>query len=144
VHDRYSGIKDHLRFAGEKTLDYSCPLPGHRQSALKGVHMPARAILGAVSATVIALSLAVAGCSVTSGQESMGSYMDDATITGDVKGAINNDSGLPVSAISVETMKGEVLLSGFVKTQAEKDRAGTLAHGVKGVTSVRNDIVVRP
>jgi osmotically-inducible protein OsmY len=106
--------------------------------------MRARAILGAVSATVFALALALVGCSVTSGQQSMGSYMDDSTITGEVKGAFNNDSGLPISAISVETMKGEVLLSGFVKTQAEKDRAGTLARGVKGVTSVRNDIVVRP
>ena len=103
-----------------------------------------RAILGAASATILALGLAVGGCSVTRGQQSMGSYMDDATITGEVKGAFNNDSGVPVSAISVETLKGEVLLSGFVKTQAEKDRAGTLARGVKGVTSVRNDIVVRP
>lgn len=103
-----------------------------------------RTIRRAGSVTALALGLAVVGCSVTSGQESMGSYMDDATVTGNVKGAFNNASGMPISAISVETLKGEVQLSGFVKTQAEKDRAGQLASQVKGVKSVKNDIVVRP
>jgi hyperosmotically inducible protein len=104
--------------------------------------MLVRTILGAASA--ITLALAVAGCSVTGGQQSMGSYMNDTTITGEVKGVFANDSGVPGTAVSVETLKGEVILSGFVKTQAEKDRAGILARGVKGVTAVRNDIVVRP
>jgi osmotically-inducible protein OsmY len=103
-----------------------------------------RTICRAVPVTALALALALAGCSVTGGQQSMSSYMDDTTITGAVKGAYANDSGVPGTAISVETMKGEVLLSGFVKTQAEKDRAGQLASQVKGVTSVKNDIVVRP
>jgi osmotically-inducible protein OsmY len=103
-----------------------------------------RTIRRAVPVTALALSLAVAGCSVTGGQQSMGSYMDDTTITGAVKGAYANDSTVPGTAISVETMKGEVLLSGFVKTQAEKDKAGQLASQVKGVKAVRNDIVVRP
>jgi osmotically-inducible protein OsmY len=103
-----------------------------------------RTIRSAAFVAVLALGFALAGCSVTGGQQSMGSYMDDSTITGSVKGAFAGDSGVPGTAISVETMKGMVLLSGFVKTQAEKDRAGALAAGVKGVTSVKNDIVVRP
>ena len=41
-------------------------------------------------------------------------------------------------------MKGTVQLSGFAKSQAEKDRAAALARDVKGVSSVRNSIVVRP
>ena len=103
-----------------------------------------RTIPGVGYASILALTLAVAGCSVTGGQQSMGSYMTDTTITGDVKGQFAADSGVPGTAISVETLKGEVILSGFVKTQAQKDRAGALARGTKGVTSVRNDIVVRP
>jgi osmotically-inducible protein OsmY len=106
--------------------------------------MRVRTFRCALPASALVLGLVFAGCSVTGGQQSMGSYMDDTTITGAVKGAYANDSGVPGTAISVETMKGEVLLSGFVKTQAEKDRAGMLASQVKGVTSVKNDIVVRP
>jgi osmotically-inducible protein OsmY len=44
----------------------------------------------------------------------------------------------------VETLKGTVQLSGFAKSQTEKDRAEAIARNVKGVTSVRNSIVVRP
>ena len=36
-----------------------------------------------------------------------------------------------------------VKLSGFAKSQAEKDRAGQLAREVKGVTEVRNSLVVK-
>ena len=103
-----------------------------------------RTILAAASASILALGLALTGCSVTGGQQSMGSYMSDATVTSDVKAQFASDRGVPGTAISVETLKGEVILSGFVKTQAEKDRAGALARATKGVTSVRNDIVVRP
>src|SRR5262245_16454592 len=105
-----------------------------------------RTIRSAGHATVLVLGLAfvaLPGCSVSSGQQSMGSYMDDATITGSVKSAFASDSKIPGSAISVETLKGQVLLSGFVKTQAEKDYAGTVAAKVKGVGSVKNDIIVR-
>ena len=103
-----------------------------------------RTFLSAASASILVLGLALGGCSVTGGQQSMGSYMSDTTITSDVKGQFANDTGVPGTAISVETLKGEVILSGFVKTQAEKDRAGALARATKGVTSVRDDIVVRP
>jgi osmotically-inducible protein OsmY len=103
-----------------------------------------RIIRSAGGAAVLVVGLAFAGCAVTSGQQSMGSYMDDTGITASVKSAFASDSNIPGSAISVETLKGQVLLSGFVKTQAEKDRAGAVASGVQGVSSVKNDIVVRP
>ena len=103
-----------------------------------------RTIRSAAQAAVVVVALGFAGCAVTGGQQSMGSYMDDANITATVKGEFANDPKVPGTAISVETLKGQVLLSGFVKTQAEKDRAGSVASGVKGVTSVKNDIVVRP
>ncbi|TAG70066.1 MAG: BON domain-containing protein, partial [Burkholderiales bacterium] len=47
-------------------------------------------------------------------------------------------------AISVETLKGEVQLSGFAKNASEKSRAEVIARDVNGVKRVRNDIVVRP
>jgi osmotically-inducible protein OsmY len=46
-------------------------------------------------------------------------------------------------AISVETLKGTVQLSGFAKSLDEKMSAERLARTVAGVTTVQNDIVVR-
>ena len=36
------------------------------------------------------------------------------------------------------------MLSGFAKNATERTTAETIARGVKGVTSVRNEIIVRP
>jgi osmotically-inducible protein OsmY len=36
------------------------------------------------------------------------------------------------------------MLSGFAKSTLERNKAETIARGVKGVKSVRNEIAVRP
>ena len=96
-------------------------------------------------ATMVGVTvLAATGCSVMRDQQSVGSYVDDAGITAAVKARFAEDKTVAATAISVETMKGTVQLSGFAKSQAEKDRAASLAKGVNGVTSVRNSIVVKP
>jgi len=46
-------------------------------------------------------------------------------------------------SISVETLRGTVQLSGFAKSAAERSQAEALASRVKGVKSVKNDIVIR-
>lgn len=96
-------------------------------------------------ASAIGLStvLFVGGCAVTSGQSSVGQYVDDATITTRVKTKFAEDPQVSAMRISVETLKGEVQLSGFAATQAEKSRAGDLAVSVPDVKNVRNNIVVR-
>lgn len=93
-----------------------------------------------VGATIIGAT----GCSVMRDQQTVGSYMDDAGITAAVKAQFAEDKGVSAASISVETLKGTVQLSGFAKSQAEKDRAGSIASQVKGVVAVRNSIVVRP
>jgi len=45
--------------------------------------------------------------------------------------------------ISVETHKGQVLLSGFVSDASLKAQAEELVSGVEGVKSVKNAIVVK-
>ena len=92
------------------------------------------------------LSLLVAsflGCAVTSKQETTGEYVDDATVTARVKTAIYKEPTLKVSQISVETMKGDVQLSGTVNSSTEKSRASEVAREVKGVKSVNNDLQVK-
>jgi osmotically-inducible protein OsmY len=99
----------------------------------------------ALVATVTALTLMVtAGCAVTRGQESVGAYVDDSAITTAVKARFVENKLVDAISISVETLKGTVMLSGFAKNTAEKTTAEALARKVDGVVSVRNEIVVRP
>lgn len=90
------------------------------------------------------LAFTAAGCAVTREQSTVGQYVDDTTITTRVKTKFAEDSTVSAMAINVETLKGVVQLSGFAKSGAERTKAEELARGTPGVTSVRNDIVVRP
>jgi osmotically-inducible protein OsmY len=83
------------------------------------------------------------GCGSTSTKEGTGEYVDDSVITTKVKTAIFNDSSLKVNEINVETFKGVVQLSGFVRSQADIDKAVQVARGVAGVKSVMNDMRVK-
>lgn len=84
------------------------------------------------------------GCSVARNQQSVGSYMDDAGITTAIKAKMAEDKSVAATSISVETLNGTVQLSGFAKSQAEKERAESIARNTKHVRDVRNSIVVRP
>jgi hypothetical protein len=83
------------------------------------------------------------GCSSTSTRSSTGEYIDDSVITTKVKAAILEDKELKVTEINVETFKGVVQLSGFVNSQSDINRAVTVARGVGGVKSVKNDMRVK-
>lgn len=76
----------------------------------------------------------------TSSKESAGEYIDDTVITAKVKAAVLNESTLKSAEINVETFKGVVQLSGFVNSEADIKKAVEVAKGVKGVTSVKNDM----
>lgn len=97
-------------------------------------------------ATFLALATlgSLAGCAVTSGQSSVGDYIDDKTISARVKTRFAQDETVSAMRIQVETLNGAVQLSGFARSEAERTRAGELARSVSGVRSVRNDIIVRP
>lgn len=97
----------------------------------------------AAALTVLTL-LTATGCAVSRGQESVGAYVDDSAITTAVKARFVEDRSVDAAAISVETMKGTVMLSGFAKNTTEKANAESLTWKVQGVKSVRNEIVVRP
>jgi hyperosmotically inducible protein len=94
-----------------------------------------------ISAIFLGVVLATAlGCAPTPTKEGTGEYVDDTVITTKVKAAIFNEPSLKSSEINVETFKGTVQLSGFVKYQADASKAGEVARGVNGVKSVKNDI----
>jgi osmotically-inducible protein OsmY len=83
------------------------------------------------------------GCASTNKQEGTGEYIDDAVITTKVKAAVLNEPTLKVAEINVETFKGVVQLSGFVRDAGDVSKAGEVARNVKGVTSVKNSLLVK-
>jgi len=96
-------------------------------------------------AAAMALTLiTVTGCAVSRGQQTPGAYLDDSAITASVKTRMLDNSEVAGTSITVETLNGTVMLSGFAKNQTEKDTAGTIARNVDGVRSVKNEITVRP
>jgi osmotically-inducible protein OsmY len=75
--------------------------------------------------------------------ESAGELLDDSVITTKVKSAFLSEPSLKSFQIGVKTYKDIVQLSGFVDSAEAKQLAGKLAAGVQGVTSVRNDLIVK-
>ena len=75
--------------------------------------------------------------------ESPGEYVDDAVITTKVKALILEEPSLKSAEINVETFKGIVQLTGFVRSRADINKAAELAKGVKGVKSVKNDMILK-
>ena len=95
-------------------------------------------------AALAGITIIGTGCAVGRGQETAGSYVDDAAITTSVKAKFVEDKTVSAMSISVETLNGTVQLSGFAKSQAERDRAESIARNTRHVREVRNSIVVRP
>lgn len=88
--------------------------------------------------------LAATGCAVTRGQETVGAYVDDTVITSTVKSRFVEDVQVSAAAISVETLNGTVMLSGFAKSNLERNAAENIARRVNGVKLVKNEIAIRP
>jgi hyperosmotically inducible periplasmic protein len=85
------------------------------------------------------LGAPVAACS----GESAGEYVDDSVISNTVRAKLIDDPDLNIFQVDVTTLQGEVQISGFVESQADKDRAGEVARSVDGVREVHNNLVVR-
>ena len=98
----------------------------------------------AATAVATAALFTLPGCAVSRGQSTVGEYIDDSTITTQVKARMVENKEVDAAAISVETLNGTVLLSGFAKNQAERTTAEDIAMKTNGVKSVKNAIVVRP
>ncbi|MEO7729138.1 MAG: BON domain-containing protein [Burkholderiales bacterium] len=69
--------------------------------------------------------------------------VSDSAITTKIKAEFAKDKMVSAMHVKVDTdNKGVVTLSGNAKSKAEADHAVKLAHDTKGVTSVKNDIVI--
>ena len=92
---------------------------------------------------VLMVIATLAACASTPKHEGTGEYVDDSVITTKVKALLAEDDFLKSFQISVETFKGIVQLSGFVNSQNAIDKAGHIAWSVKGVKSVKNNLILK-
>ena len=93
---------------------------------------------------VVLVMIAVfVACASTPKKSGTGEYIDDSVITTKVKSLLAEDDFLKSFQISVESFKGTVQLSGFVNSQKAVDKAGEIARSVKGVKSVKNNLIVK-
>jgi osmotically-inducible protein OsmY len=92
---------------------------------------------------LLALGVLLGGCAATPTRDSTGQYVDDTVITTKVKSALLGDEIVKSFAVSVETVKGVVQLSGFVNTSEQKSAAGKDTWTVVGVKNVKNDLIVK-
>ncbi|MDE2059260.1 MAG: BON domain-containing protein [candidate division NC10 bacterium] len=104
-------------------------------------------IMSRISITLIAV-MAIASpllqaCAPTATRESTGEYLDDSAITAKVKANLLGDPTISGFAISVETFRGRVILSGFVNSQTQVDRAIALSREVSGVREVQSALVIK-
>lgn len=94
---------------------------------------------------VLALGLlvaALAGCAGGPTTASTGEYVDDSTITTKIKAGLVADRMVSAYDIKVETFRRTVILSGFVNTDAQKERAISIARSTGGVLEVKADGLV--
>lgn len=69
--------------------------------------------------------------------------LDDMGITAAVSAGLAKDPDLSAFSINVNTSNGAVTLNGSAPTEAAREKAATIAKGVKGVSSVDNKLVLK-
>jgi hyperosmotically inducible periplasmic protein len=79
-----------------------------------------------------------------SAADSATNAVSDAAITAQVNAQLAKDPNLSAMTIDVDTSGGQVALHGTAPDATSKERATTLAQGVKGVQSVDNQLTVAP
>lgn len=119
-------------------------------SFLPTSHKPRIANLAMASALtgILAVSLAACGKSeqpaVAEPQaSSVGNVIDDTVLTTRVKSALMANPQVNSYDFKVETRNGEVLLSGFVNSQAELNLATAVVQAVDGVKSIQNNVALK-
>ena len=85
-----------------------------------------------------ALLLGLAGCAGSG--ERTGEYVDDSWVTTKVKSEMVADKAVDARHITVDTSNGVVTLAGTASNATEANQAANIAHSVKGVKQVQNNI----
>lgn len=96
----------------------------------------------AIAGIAIATLFAPVGAQATDA-DSAKTMVKDSVITTKIKAKLAEEKMSTLTQLKVDTdSKGEVVLSGTVKTQAEADKAVAIARSTEGVASVVNKIAI--
>ncbi|MDO8962225.1 MAG: BON domain-containing protein [Methylophilus sp.] len=76
-------------------------------------------------------------------EQKVSQVVSDSVITTKAKAKLLAEESLKSLKISVETYKGEVVLSGFVADETMKAKAEQVVATVEGVKSIKNGLVVK-
>ena len=94
-------------------------------------------MLAALAAVVLMLSTVACMTTVSPKQQ-----LKDSEVTAAVKTSFAADPDVAAHNIDVDTVEGVVTLTGKVKSDAEKVKAGRLARNTGGVKRVNNNLLV--
>ena len=97
----------------------------------------------AVTRSVAGVAGVENGVTLKGSPSTLGTKVDDATVTGRVKTALLAEPNIQSADISVVTFKGEVQLSGFVNSQAQIDQAAQIARTTEGASAVKNELKIK-
>ena len=85
----------------------------------------------------------VGGCGVFQGGQSPSEYADDVALTSKVKSDLLENHKVDGLDVNVDVKDGNVTLSGYASTPAERDKATQVARNVSGVKSVDNNMTIK-
>ena len=75
--------------------------------------------------------------------ETAGEKIDDASVTSQVKYALVSHEGTSGVKTKITTIEGVITITGEARSDAEKSLVTKLAHDVRGVKTVNNDMTVK-
>jgi len=85
---------------------------------------------------------AAAGYKVGSDERSAGTQLDDVTLVARINVALVNDPVVRARQVDVDSVQGNVILSGVVETEYEAERAVKIVSGIEGVKKVDNNLQI--
>jgi osmotically-inducible protein OsmY len=99
----------------------------------------------ATATLAAAATLAVAaGCGEWRDPSLRAGYVDDASITASIKSRLVEDRAIDADAIKVETVNGNVMLTGSARNTIERSTAESIAMKIRGVKTVQNNVAIQP
>jgi osmotically-inducible protein OsmY len=93
--------------------------------------------------SALALMVGLTGCTSNRHNQSTDQRIEDSRMAERVREALAAAPEYKFDGVQVEACKGVVQLSGLVNTSAHRNSAGTVAHKVAGVKSVKNNLTVK-
>jgi hyperosmotically inducible protein len=82
------------------------------------------------------------GFAMATDERTVGTQIDDATLSTTVKTRLIEEADIPARKIDVDVLEGEVILTGVVDTREQKQKAVEIAGHVEGVRKVTDNLQV--